>query len=1120
MDSSNEVYDLLILVDATASMSSYLTSLQTSLPNIISISALTSSFSRIGLLAYRDYCDTDLLAWSGWMSPKQSDSVPGTQVDLVAASQGIYPSGGGDYPEATKTGLAKAYEVMREHATTIILLYTDAPPHTIVNGTASGYNNHEREQRALAEKGSYGGHGHMFMDWVQASRTLAMKQGSKRAHVFSLLEPSMSRSDGNYYTFLSTLTGGACFYLKNSAPQDISKVTVDILMAWMGVEKVGTEVVDIAAKITKFKNPSGIEDVKKEATKEHKGKSSTEELSIDSAVLKNFMPTKSPPVEDFSQRYKSDVSYKKLVAEHLTKIIEQDVSAISLNPIFGSLWRTVCNDRENEERDNLVNAFGLQIDRISNTDEKERMKNWLAESYDYTAEVQETIDAVPEEKQFPCVYLDPTLMFTKSRDIGGVEDDDNRPITEFSRDELLEIGRSCDYRILRRLGRVLTRLSFANTPAELPMHIAKAEEGIITRIPLALASKEHGRKFWKILLHIIVPGTMLSARPAALLAALTIRLGAQPLLKAADTEMIMWRNKWNNLEVPETWNVSCLSLLLDADRAFAGRKDPNVRGLLRDSDRELFARLVSYKMLELNFRTTLLAKVNWKPEKTMVPIGHLVQCRSCHYPRSVTIMDVKGKCGLCSATDYRTPEERQASIDTRVSMDDKQETNAAWVECSTRTCRAQYVVYHTEGLNVRPKCHYCRLQSSKPDSKRSNDPAPWLECKQCLSRVIFPHEYRHSISTPFKCSACSYGHQTVVDLETTASSLSKENSTVWLLTNKGKKLKEPFGGGSLFKQITQAGTENFCEEVILFPDVQKQTLRLNGKLVQNTPDVIAQLKSWVSGRRTESGTCSLCFSTLRKTDLNPACGRRGCGQSVCRECLRGWYGLNAAGKIINTAALSCPFCRRMPTAKTLHGYGMDIHAVGDLQEAVENSGEWVYAWCVDCARAKKYLERVCAAGAPTELEAWVCEACEQIREETAESEAAELEAEIARIQAEDRRLGYEQRMIGQTVQRARMRIKTEQHKRLITKECPRCKAMTERSSGCGHMTCVCGTHWCWYCGYKSRSGYADDIYSHMTEKHGGWFMNEEEHEGLEQAVGDGVMGCAPYGVHIFANRLT
>jgi hypothetical protein len=61
MASSAKIYDLLILVDATSSMSSYLQSLNTSLPSIISISTLTDAFSRIGLLGYRDYCDKELM---------------------------------------------------------------------------------------------------------------------------------------------------------------------------------------------------------------------------------------------------------------------------------------------------------------------------------------------------------------------------------------------------------------------------------------------------------------------------------------------------------------------------------------------------------------------------------------------------------------------------------------------------------------------------------------------------------------------------------------------------------------------------------------------------------------------------------------------------------------------------------------------------------------------------------------------------------------------------------------------------------------------------------------------------------------------------------------------------
>eukprot|EP00128_Syssomonas_multiformis_P012004 Colp12_sorted_trinity150504_noHs@31255 len=34
----------------------------------------------------------------------------------------------------------------------------------------------------------------------------------------------------------------------------------------------------------------------------------------------------------------------------------------------------------------------------------------------------------------------------------------------------------------------------------------------------------------------------------------------------------------------------------------------------------------------------------------------------------------------------------------------------------------------------------------------------------------------------------------------------------------------------------------------------------------------------------------------------------------------------------------------------------------------------------------------------------------------------------------------------------------------FTKKCPGCKAHVNKNGGCPHMTCKCGTEWCWYCG--------------------------------------------------------
>jgi hypothetical protein len=56
---ATKVYDLLILVDATYSMYSYLESLKTLLPKVIAILNLTNAFARVSLLAYRDYSEAN-----------------------------------------------------------------------------------------------------------------------------------------------------------------------------------------------------------------------------------------------------------------------------------------------------------------------------------------------------------------------------------------------------------------------------------------------------------------------------------------------------------------------------------------------------------------------------------------------------------------------------------------------------------------------------------------------------------------------------------------------------------------------------------------------------------------------------------------------------------------------------------------------------------------------------------------------------------------------------------------------------------------------------------------------------------------------------------------------------
>lgn len=503
---TEEVYDLLLLVDATSSMSNYLESLRISFPKIISISKLTNSFARIGLLAYRDYSEADnrdhpLLEWSGWYSHDDvGDADSTTAEELMQKAGSLVASGGADFPEATKTGLARAYSLMREDATTIVLLYTDATPQCWTVAEKDPRSNYVAEQKALKEEGSYGGFGPRFADWVEGCNF--MHTGPRKTHVFCFLDEYAGKNvlNSGFYLYLSTVTRGACMYLTGSDPHSIAHVTVDVILSWMEAVKPGVKKAVLPATLIRYQMGSNIKKIKDEKDPTasaffwshdpsvrkvgNKRLSSYEfrmqakkqleanqaEKPVDTEVLEKFLPKRKTRAVDFARRYSEDPQYKETVIEELRNIIAADVTSIALNPVFGSLWRAVCNDRTFPGRQDLTTVFASSIDRVKDAEQRARMKTWLEESYDFAVDILETLEAVPEDQRFPCVFLDPTIEFQPATEggkkVSDEDDDDHRQITAFRRDELLDIGRSCEGRILRRLGNVLTRLTYVESVSD------------------------------------------------------------------------------------------------------------------------------------------------------------------------------------------------------------------------------------------------------------------------------------------------------------------------------------------------------------------------------------------------------------------------------------------------------------------------------------------------------------------------------------------------------------------------------------------------------------------------------------------------------------------------------
>ncbi|KAJ7645060.1 hypothetical protein DFH06DRAFT_1333358 [Mycena polygramma] len=966
-----ETHDLLIVTDATASMEGYLDALRESIPEILALAKLSGAFSRLGVLAYKDYTDPtdEIVAWSGWSAP----NLPQFVRDLAA-------TGGGDFPEAAKTALIRCLQAADKASKTLVLWYADAPPHHM---SVQSHHNDVAEAKAFPPGA---------VDWVKLCHTARRRNCT----VFCFTPRGMDVQFSAFYVLLSELTGGICVGSKAAAKdsRSISRLTLGVIMQWMGraTSTMSDVLRDSSALCLRY---------------EHSPLTASPKLTDEGLGCHGYLPPSRSRVAgarallpilrtplgladiplcaseaqsfDPGKRFAipSEGAYRDLVYESLTSIIRTNVASLTYNPVFGQLWRAVCKDTDSRKT-TLVNLFSEVVGKVADAAEKAALRQWLEDSFDQTEEIERIIEQHCANGPTQMVYLD------FDADV------------HLTRTELLEVSRSCYAGVLKKIARVFTHLKLV----EPGVTLAPLQRSI----PLTLPPRD----FYRLLPHLIVPGTLYPRRAAALTAVISLITAVPFLAESATALLATTKGKWLDLDVPENISFDCARFLLCAPEGV----------VLSKQEKRVYEAMRRYKLIELNLDAPVEVRVPWTPKKSRGPGDVKAECKRCLVRRSTTIMSHEraGLCGFCVDGEElaaRTITETFPGVD---------EAESCWVECSSKDCRAQYVVENVPALKIRPRCYYCR----------NHIDCPWLECSVCTNRVIVPRAFRPAAGK-YTCPGCAnpaWDDKSIATEETTVRVLNRENGVAWLGFSHSNPI---FDGKSSFK-LMQAFGQGVFGHASLNPAPR---LLLGQKVLRDTAKTLAQIESRVGSGEVVLASCALCFEEMPASKLVAACGRTGCTQRVDDGCLKEWYGQNAPGNLLNMMQFTCPFCRRKPTVKTLSRYNRPAVVLAGMQDAMDNR-RFLYAWCILCGSAQEAYERTaCTEEAVPPIIDFKCESCRRSP-------------------------------------KARVVV------------CPNadCGYAIEKTDGCNHITCVCGTHFCFACGDEFTP---DTIYEHMSEVHGSWY---------------------------------
>ena len=521
--------DLCIVTDTTQSMGAYLNTLLNTFNELMYIFKLCNNIDRVSVLGYKDYVDKNILQWSGWKSNTK---------DLIPFIQTLSPSGGGDVPEAAKTAAWYLLKVLNEDADiqtsaknitfdnlvtmtsnpgntkeniykqkkTMVIWYTDAPPHTSFTGSSQG--NISKEKHILAD----------CFDWTFLSHEF----GNANIETWFLLR-NLCDNGTALYTYMSQATGGQCINFDNIVPdlqEAIGKVTIGIILATMGYN-------------VEYSNVHKL--IFKSMTKVDKEVSFAGKIVSKSPMCQTNIDGKKCNI--INKAFNEDKDYKDCVYAVFNDLLNpRFIKSITYNPLFGSLWREICKDRKDPRRTELMNKLSKTVSNMTPAS-KFYMQEFIEKTYNNSDTINDMISELGNKK-LPALIISNTQVISK-----------------LTSKEILEVTRSCSPSSLQMLCGILTSLQVTDSVQPLERFV-----------PLAFGNPD----LFMCIPHLIVEGVMLSKRASVVLAMVVVYTGCQILLDRATSFLIESSGTWLKFDQPENFSYEFIKLVLIVNSKVSG----------------------------------------------------------------------------------------------------------------------------------------------------------------------------------------------------------------------------------------------------------------------------------------------------------------------------------------------------------------------------------------------------------------------------------------------------------------------------------------------------------------------------------------------------------------------